>query len=73
MTRLLTAVIEDVFTDFSEVAHGHPTFMRGTYISCIDRVFATMPQPLLYDLKPTAHPVWTFGDRLGKASDRNAT
>ena len=60
---------DSIFGEFTEIAQDNPTFMRGSYISCIDHAYTNMCPVVLYDLAPVCSTVWTFGDSLGDASD----
>ena len=67
--RTLQKTFEECCPDFTEIAHDVPSFMRGTYVSTIDRFFIRVPAMLVNELQPKVRPLWQFGDPLGGASD----
>ena len=67
--KALARLWDVFFSDFIEVAHDCPTFMRGTYLSQLDHVWINVLPAILLDLHPTASVVWQFGDQFGSSSD----
>ena len=67
--KYLSSVWEKHFCEFVEVAYDCPTFMRGKYLSLIDRGWVNTLPAILLELSPSASVCWEFGDHLGAASD----
>jgi len=67
--KFLSSLWERLFGDFVEIAHDCPTFMRGAYLSQIDRTWTNVLPAILLDLSPSSSVRWELSDYLGSSSD----